>query len=220
MEGEERIIKETVEKTMQKSYIDYSMSVIVSRALPDARDGLKPVHRKIMYAMYDMGLAYNRPHKKSATVVGEVLGHYHPHGDSSAYDAMVRMGQPFSLRYPLIDGQGNFGSVDGDVDVLTFSAAHFGVGVGVGDGHRVPVRAVGHGFGPSQDRVGDVVVVDGHEPEEGVFIDGPGVVHPVKEVLEGVADYLIHGEVGVGLVTQGGPHFGGEGRRHGHEAVA
>ena len=114
MEGEERIIKETVEKTMQKSYIDYSMSVIVSRALPDARDGLKPVHRKIMYAMYDMGLAYNRPHKKSATVVGEVLGHYHPHGDSSAYDAMVRMGQPFSLRYPLIDGQGNFGSVDGD----------------------------------------------------------------------------------------------------------
>jgi DNA gyrase subunit A len=114
MEGEERIIKETVEKTMQKSYIDYSMSVIVSRALPDARDGLKPVHRKIMYAMYDMGLAYNRPHKKSATVVGEVLGHYHPHGDSSAYDAMVRLGQPFSMRYPLVDGQGNFGSVDGD----------------------------------------------------------------------------------------------------------
>ena len=90
------------------------MSVIVGRALPDVRDGLKPVHRKIMYAMSELGLAYNRPHKKSATVVGEVLGKYHPHGDIAAYDAMVRMAQPFSLRYPLVDGQGNFGSVDGD----------------------------------------------------------------------------------------------------------
>ncbi len=114
MEGEERIINQTVEKEMQRSYIDYSMSVIVSRALPDVRDGLKPVHRKIMFAMSELGLNYNRPHKKSATVVGEVLGKYHPHGDSAAYDAMVRMGQPFSLRYPLVDGQGNFGSVDGD----------------------------------------------------------------------------------------------------------
>lgn len=114
MEGEERIIVQTVEKEMQRSYIDYSMSVIVSRALPDVRDGLKPVHRKIMFAMHELGLNYNRPHKKSATVVGEVLGKYHPHGDSAAYDAMVRMGQSFSLRYPLVDGQGNFGSVDGD----------------------------------------------------------------------------------------------------------
>ena len=114
MEGEERIINQTVEKEMQRSYIDYSMSVIVSRALPDVRDGLKPVHRKIMFAMSELGLNYNRPHKKSATVVGEVLGKYHPHGDLAAYDAMVRMGQPFSLRYPLVDGQGNFGSVDGD----------------------------------------------------------------------------------------------------------
>ncbi|MEE3363680.1 MAG: DNA gyrase subunit A, partial [Methanomethylophilus sp.] len=111
MEGEERIINQTVEKEMQRSYIDYSMSVIVSRALPDVRDGLKPVHRKIMFAMSELGLNYNRPHKKSATVVGEVLGKYHPHGDTAAYDAMVRMGQPFSLRYPLVDGQGNFGSV-------------------------------------------------------------------------------------------------------------
>ncbi|WP_400228310.1 DNA gyrase subunit A [Methanomethylophilus alvi] len=114
MEGEERIIKQTVEKEMARSYIDYSMSVIVSRALPDVRDGLKPVHRKIMFAMHELGLTFNRPHKKSATVVGEVLGKYHPHGDSAAYEAMVRMGQPFSLRYPLVDGQGNFGSVDGD----------------------------------------------------------------------------------------------------------
>ena len=103
-----------IEESMSRDYIDYSMSVIVGRALPDVRDGLKPVHRKILYAMDNLNLVYNRPHKKSATVVGEVLGKYHPHGDSAAYDAMVRMAQPFSLRYPLVDGQGNFGSVDGD----------------------------------------------------------------------------------------------------------
>lgn len=110
----ERIVGHSIEKEMQRSYIDYSMSVIVGRALPDVRDGLKPVHRKILYAMYDVGLPYNRPPRKSATVVGEVIGKYHPHGDVAAYDSMVRMAQPFSLRYPLVDGQGNFGSVDGD----------------------------------------------------------------------------------------------------------
>lgn len=114
MDGERKLIIQPIEKEMHRSYIDYSMSVIVGRALPDVRDGLKPVHRKIMYAMSELGLVYNRPHKKSATVVGEVLGKYHPHGDTAAYDAMVRMAQPFSLRYPLVDGQGNFGSVDGD----------------------------------------------------------------------------------------------------------
>ena len=114
MDGEKRLIIQPIEKEMQRSYIDYSMSVIVGRALPDVRDGLKPVHRKILYAMDNLSLTYNRPHKKSATVVGEVLGKYHPHGDSAAYYAMVRMAQPFSLRYPLVDGQGNFGSVDGD----------------------------------------------------------------------------------------------------------
>lgn len=114
VDGERKLIIQPIEKEMQRSYIDYSMSVIVGRALPDVRDGLKPVHRKIMFAMNNLGLQYNRPHKKSATVVGEVLGKYHPHGDSAAYEAMVRMAQPFSLRYPLVDGQGNFGSVDGD----------------------------------------------------------------------------------------------------------
>ncbi|MBP9500571.1 MAG: DNA gyrase subunit A [Candidatus Promineofilum sp.] len=99
---------------MRSSYLDYAMSVIVARALPDARDGLKPVHRRILYAMYDMGLRPNTPHRKSARIVGEVLGKYHPHGDSSVYDAMVRMAQDFSMRYMLVDGQGNFGSVDGD----------------------------------------------------------------------------------------------------------
>ena len=113
-EHHKRIINQTVEQEMQRSYIDYSMSVIVGRALPDVRDGLKPVHRRILYAMDQLNLTYNRPHKKSATVVGEVLGKYHPHGDSAAYEAMVRLAQPFSLRYTLVDGQGNFGSVDGD----------------------------------------------------------------------------------------------------------
>ena len=103
-----------IEEEMKRSYLDYSMSVIIGRALPDVRDGLKPVHRRILYAMHDMGLLHNRKHVKCAKVVGEVLGKYHPHGDTAVYDAMVRMAQPFSLRYPLVDGQGNFGSVDGD----------------------------------------------------------------------------------------------------------
>ena len=109
-----KYITQSIEKMMSNSYIDYSMSVIVGRALPDVRDGLKPVHRRILYAMNDLGLSYRSAHKKSARVVGEVLGKYHPHGDTAAYDAMVRLAQPFSLRYPLVDGQGNFGSIDGD----------------------------------------------------------------------------------------------------------
>lgn len=110
----EKIIPITIEDEMQSSYIDYSMSVIVSRALPDVRDGLKPVHRRILYGMSDLGMLHNRNYKKSARIVGEVLGKYHPHGDSAVYDSIVRMVQDFSLRYPLVDGQGNFGSVDGD----------------------------------------------------------------------------------------------------------
>ena len=110
----ERIVKVDIEETMKSAYIDYSMSVIVSRALPDVRDGLKPVHRRVLFGMMDLGVYANRAHKKSARIVGEVLGKYHPHGDSSVYDSMVRMAQDWSLRYPLVDGQGNFGSVDGD----------------------------------------------------------------------------------------------------------
>ncbi|HZV94925.1 MAG TPA: DNA topoisomerase (ATP-hydrolyzing), partial [Candidatus Nitrosocosmicus sp.] len=103
-----------IEEEMRRSYLDYAMSVIVGRALPDIRDGLKPVHRRVLYAMSELGLVFNRPYKKSARVVGEVLGKYHPHGDSPVYEALVRMVQEFSLRYPLVDGQGNFGSIDGD----------------------------------------------------------------------------------------------------------
>ena len=113
-DSEEGIYVQAIESEMKRAFIDYSMSVIMSRALPDVRDGLKPVHRRILYAMNDMGLTSRSSYKKSARVVGEVLGKYHPHGDQAVYDSMVRMAQDFSLRYPLVDGQGNFGSVDGD----------------------------------------------------------------------------------------------------------
>jgi DNA gyrase subunit A len=103
-----------ITQEMRESYLDYAMSVIVQRALPDVRDGLKPVHRRILYAMNELGLRAGAKHRKSATVIGEVLGKYHPHGDAPVYDALVRMAQDFSLRYPLVDGQGNFGSMDGD----------------------------------------------------------------------------------------------------------
>lgn len=110
----QRILTREIEEELRSSFLDYSMSVIVARALPDVRDGLKPVHRRILYAMHELGLAHNKPHKKSARVVGDVIAKYHPHGDMAVYDAMVRLAQDFSLRYPLVDGQGNFGSVDGD----------------------------------------------------------------------------------------------------------
>ena len=114
MADDPRIIPINIDDQMKSAYIDYSMSVIVSRALPDVRDGLKPVHRRVLFGMDDLGLQYNKAHKKSARIVGEVLGKYHPHGDTSVYDSMVRMAQDWSLRYPLVDGQGNFGSMDGD----------------------------------------------------------------------------------------------------------
>jgi DNA gyrase subunit A len=109
-----RIQPVNIEEQMKTAYIDYSMSVIVGRALPDARDGLKPVHRRVLFAMHELGNNSNKPYKKSARIVGEVLGKYHPHGDTSVYDAMVRMAQPWSMRYLMVDGQGNFGSQDGD----------------------------------------------------------------------------------------------------------
>src|ERR1700691_3892433 len=112
--GAANLVPINIEDEMRRSYLDYSMSVIIGRALPDVRDGLKPVHRRILYAMHEMGLQHNKKYTKCAKVVGQAMGQYHPHGDSAIYDTMVRLAQPFSLRYPMIDGQGNFGSVDGD----------------------------------------------------------------------------------------------------------
>src|SRR5207237_2186811 len=112
--GAGRVETRELDQEVRTTFLDYAMSVIVSRALPDVRDGLKPVHRRVLYAMHEAGLQPNRPTRKSARVVGDVMGNYHPHGDSAIYDALVRLAQPFSMRYPLIDGQGYFGSVDGD----------------------------------------------------------------------------------------------------------
>ena len=119
MEEDKQILKVIVEDQLKQAYLDYSMSVIIGRALPDVRDGLKPVHRRILFAMHELGLMHNKAFSKCARIVGTVLGDYHPHGDSSVYDALVRMAQDFNLRYPLIHGQGNFGSIDG------FSAAAY-----------------------------------------------------------------------------------------------
>ena len=109
-----KLIEVDLDKEMRKRFLEYSVSVLVARALPDVRDGLKPVHRRILYTMHEDGFTPDKAHRKCATTVGDVLGHYHPHGDASVYDALVRMAQPFSLRYPLVDGHGNFGSIDGD----------------------------------------------------------------------------------------------------------
>ncbi len=114
MPVDERLTQIAIEDEMRSSYLDYAMSVIVGRALPDVRDGLKPVHRRILYGMNEMGLVHNRAYRKSAKIVGEIMGNYHPHGDSAIYDTLVRMAQDFNMRYPLVDGQGNYGSVDGD----------------------------------------------------------------------------------------------------------
>ena len=114
MTGQERLIRVDIEEQMRSAYIDYSMSVIVSRALPDVRDGFKPVHRRVLFGMNELGNTNDKPYKKSARIVGEVMGKYHPHGDSSIYGTLVRMAQPWAMRYPLVDGQGNFGSIDGD----------------------------------------------------------------------------------------------------------
>ena len=122
---QDRILKINIEEEMKKSYIDYSMSVIVSRALPDVRDGFKPVHRRILYGMLGIGNTSSNPYKKCARVVGEVLGKYHPHGDSSVYGALVRMGQDWNMRYMLVDGQGNFGSVDGDSPAAVTPSADY-----------------------------------------------------------------------------------------------
>src|SRR5919108_661133 len=110
----EQRIPVNIEDEMRRSYLDYAMSVIIGRALPDVRDGLKPAHRRVLYAMRQMGLASNRAYRKCAKIVGEVIGNYHPHGDVPAYDTLVRLAQDFNMRYPLVDGQGNFGSIDGD----------------------------------------------------------------------------------------------------------
>ena len=166
------ILPVNIEDELKQSYLDYAMSVIIGRALPDARDGLKPVHRRVLYAMSELGNDWNKPYKKSARVVGDVIGKYHPHGDSAVYDTIVRMAQPFSLRYMLVDGQGNFGSVDGD------SAAAM---------RYTEVRMA---------KLAEPLMVDGGCLQTVSFYGGEKVVEhynlmgPVKAALESVTRYM------------------------------
>src|SRR5690606_17343582 len=152
---EGRIVPIGIEEEMRRSYIDYAMSVIVDRALPDVRDGLKPVQRRILYSMSELGLRPDRPHKKSARIVGEVMGKYHPHGDAAIYDAMVRMAQDFSYRYPLVDGHGNFGCFTGDTRIRLVDGTErsFAELAALGPDARFAVYSV--------DRQGRVVVAEG-----------------------------------------------------------
>ena len=141
---QDKLIPVNLEQEMKKSFIAYAMAVIIDRALPDVRDGLKPVHRRILYDMNELGMTPDKPYRKSARLVGDVLGKYHPHGDSSVYDAMVRLAQPFNIRYPLVEGQGNYGSVDGDG--AADEAGERG-GERAGDGEDRPPQRVGRGDG-------------------------------------------------------------------------
>src|SRR3989454_2473033 len=144
---------------MRSSFLDYAMSVIVSRALPDVRDGLKPVHRRVLYGMHEAGLQPNRPYKKSAATVGDVMGKYHPHGDASIYDTLVRMAQPFSLRYPLVDGQGNFGSIDDDPPAAMRYCVAGDTRIGT-PGGTVRIDSFVHRAAPDSDNDVDVEILD------------------------------------------------------------
>src|ERR1700676_4086052 len=157
-----RIIPINIEEQMKSAYIDYSMSVIVSRALPDVRDGLKPVHRRVLFGMYELGVLSNRAYKKSAKIVGEVMGKYHPHGDASIYDTMVRMAQPWSLRYPLVDGQGNFGSPGNDPAAAMRYCLTGDALVKLPLGQSVRSADIVPGARPNSDNVIDLKVVDRH----------------------------------------------------------
>src|SRR5476651_2435969 len=153
------ILPVNIEDELKQSYLDYAMSVIVGRALPDARDGLKPVHRRVLFAMSELGNDYNKPYKKSARVVGDVIGKYHPHGDTAAYDTIVRMAQDFSLRYLLIDGQGNFGSVDDDPAAAMRYCVAGDTRVATTAG-TLRIDALAAGMAPESDRPVDLEVLD------------------------------------------------------------
>lgn len=202
--AEDRIISINIEDEMKTAYIDYSMSVIVSRALPDVRDGLKPVHRRVLYGMTELGLASNRPYKKSARIVGEVLGKFHPHGDSSVYDAMVRMAQEWSMRYMLVDGQGNFGSVDGDMPAaMRYTEARFRK---IAEELLVDIDKNTVDFKPNfDDSLQEPTVLPAKVPN--LLINGASGIavgmatnmppHNLREVIEGIVAYIDNKEIEV-----------------------
>ena len=161
-EAGDRIEPVDIQQEMQRSYIDYAMSVIVGRALPEVRDGLKPVHRRVLYAMFDSGFRPDRSHAKSARSVAETMGNYHPHGDASIYDTLVRMAQPWSLRYPLVDGQGNFGSPGNDPPAAMRYCVTGDALVALPEGESVRIADIVPGARPNSDSIIDFKVLDRH----------------------------------------------------------
>ena len=224
----ERILPRLIEDEMRESFINYSMSVIVQRALPDVRDGLKPVHRRILYAMNELGLLPGRPHKKSATVVGEVLGKYHPHGDAAVYDSLVRMVQDFSLRYPLVDGQGNFGSVDGDnAAAYRYTEARL-TALAVALLEDIEKNTVG--FAPNfDDRLQEPTVLPARLPN--LLVNGSSGIavgmatnvppHNLKEVAAAVAHLVDHPDLSVADLRKHiqGPDFPTGGFIYGRDGI-
>ena len=210
------IIPINIEEEMRNAYIDYSMSVIVSRALPDVRDGLKPVHRRVLFGMHELGVNYNKPYKKSARIVGEVLGKYHPHGDSSVYDTMVRMAQEWSLRYPLVDGQGNFGSLDGDSPAaMRYTEARL---KRIAEEMLTDINKETVDFEPNfDDSLKEPSVLPGKLPN--LLLNGASGIavgmatnmppHNLTEVVDGIHAYIDNNEIEISELTQliKGPDF-------------
>ena len=213
---------------MRSSYLDYAMSVIVGRALPDVRDGLKPVHRRVLYAMHDLGLQPNRPFRKSAFIVGEVMGKYHPHGDQAIYDTLVRMAQDFSLRYPLVDGQGNFGSIDDDpAAAMRYTEARLDR---LATEMLRDIEAETVDFGPNYDETAqEPLVLPARFPN--LLVNGSSGIavgmatnippHNLREVAAAVTAYIENPEIDLaGLMEYvKGPDFPGGGADHGREGI-
>ena len=226
--ADERIVPINIEDEMKTAYIDYSMSVIVSRALPDVRDGLKPVHRRVLYGMTELGLASNRPHKKSARIVGEVLGKYHPHGDQSVYDAMVRMAQAWNLRYMLVDGQGNYGSIDGDTPAaMRYTEARLRK---MAEDMMVDIDKNTVDFRPNfDDSLTEPTVLPAKIPN--LLINGSSGIavgmatnmapHNLSEVIDGIVAYIDNNDITIDELMQfvKAPDFPTGGSIYGYEGV-
>lgn len=224
----DNIIPISIEDEMRTAYIDYSMSVIISRALPDVRDGLKPVHRRVLYGMVELGLSYNRPYKKSARIVGEVLGKYHPHGDLAVYDTMVRMAQPWSLRYPMVDGQGNFGSIDGDSPAaMRYTEARMKEVAGE---MLADLRKNTVDFRPNfDDSLEEPSVLPGRLPF--LLVNGAAGIavgmatnmapHNLSEVVDGITAYIDNNEISIRELSEHikGPDFPTGGLIYGYDGV-
>lgn len=225
---DQKIIPINIEDEMKTAYIDYSMSVIVSRALPDVRDGLKPVHRRVLYGMTELGLAPNRPYKKSARIVGEVLGKYHPHGDSSVYDTMVRMAQDWSLRYPMVDGQGNFGSIDGDPPAaMRYTEARLRK---IAEEMLSDINKNTVDFRPNFDEsLSEPSVLPSKIPN--LLVNGASGIavgmatnmapHNLSEVIDGIVAYIDNNGIEVSALMQHikGPDFPTGGTIHGYDGI-